>query len=887
VGAESGCLDVYLDGEPFGPVCSSRSFQVISLGTRVLTVREPVTGDTIDGPIALSFAAGDTVVRNADLSTHFGLLTGKLIVDGQPPNGGHFAVCFPTVCDRTFGTDGTFLVTVPAGTGTGMVRDSGTVVGTFTYTGLAGQTVDVGNVSVAAVIRPPTAELKVVLLYKGDPLPGQAGKRSNCFDVRLDGQVIGGACGTTQINRLTPGTRTYTLTTVNGGTGATEIVAGPIPITLVNGQTTVQTTEVASHVGFVTGKVLVNGGAPRPGIDYYYVCAIDGCNFSLGADGSFSVWTHAGSGSGEVHHGGSFATVKTFGYTAVAGQTADIGGVNLQLGAATLEVNLSYHGQPLSQTGADACSFEVRLDDNRVGGLCGSATFQALESGTRAFKLVANDDRIGGYRTLVGPTPLVLTGGQTTVHNVDVSGSMAMLTGRITINGQPPTERYLVCASNGCDSSLNPDGTFLLFAHPGSGTGQVKNGRTFAVLRTFGYNAVAGQTTLVGTVEGGASGYTPTGTGITVKPVDPATSTTPVTLQFTAVTAAGNSQVRSGRSGPTPPGGTRPGNPATYYDIETTATFSGSILVCINYNDDAYGNEDRLKLYHADASGAWTDVTTSRDATTNVVCGTVSSLSPFLIAETNAAPVVESLVIQNGVVPVGSDVSVRVSFSDANPLDRHTALLVWDDGTSSAGALTEADGRGTVTGSHTYAAAGVYTVGVRVSDDPLVGERSSTSDLPAYAVVYDPSAGFVTGGGWIASPAGACRFSACTTGTTGRASFGFVARYRPGATAPTGNTEFQFRAGGVDFKSDSYEWLVVAGARAQFKGYGQINGRGEYGFLLTALDGALLRAGGADRFRIKIWDRNTGAVVYDNQMAEAEDNDASTELGGGSIVIHR
>lgn len=42
-----------------------------------------------------------------------------------------------------------------------------------------------------------------------------------------------------------------------------------------------------------------------------------------------------------------------------------------------------------------------------------------------------------------------------------------------------------------------------------------------------------------------------------------------------------------------------------------------------------------------------------------------------------------------------------------------------------------------------------------------------------------------------------------------------------------------------------------------------------------------------DRFRIRIWDRSSGEVVYDNQRGEGEDSDAATALGGGNIVIHR
>ena len=67
---------------------------------------------------------------------------------------------------------------------------------------------------------------------------------------------------------------------------------------------------------------------------------------------------------------------------------------------------------------------------------------------------------------------------------------------------------------------------------------------------------------------------------------------------------------------------------------------------------------------------------------------------------------------------------------------------------------------------------------------------------------------------------------------------------------PTGNTEFNFKAGDLNFHSSSYDWLVVAGANAKYKGVGTINGEGYYGFMLTATDGS------PDTFRIKIWDKD-------------------------------
>jgi len=147
-----------------------------------------------------------------------------------------------------------------------------------------------------------------------------------------------------------------------------------------------------------------------------------------------------------------------------------------------------------------------------------------------------------------------------------------------------------------------------------------------------------------------------------------------------------------------------------------------------------------------------------------------------------------------------------------------------------------------------------------------------------------PNGGFVTGGGWINSPPGA--YLADPT-VTGKATFGFVAKYKKGSQTPDGNTEFQFHAGDLKFKSSSYDFgsLVVAGMKALYKGSGTINGAGDYAFRVWAIDGK--DASQPDRFRIKIWNKTGGTVVYDNQTGGADDADPTTELGGGNITIHK
>ena len=80
---------------------------------------------------------------------------------------------------------------------------------------------------------------------------------------------------------------------------------------------------------------------------------------------------------------------------------------------------------------------------------------------------------------------------------------------------------------------------------------------------------------------------------------------------------------------------------------------------------------------------------------------------------------------------------------------------------------------------------------------------------------------------------------------------------------------------------------MISGTRAQFKGSGTVNGAGDLGFLLTAVDGQPPGAGGTDRFRIKIWDRATGQVMYDDQAGAGDSSDPTTALVEGKIALHQ
>jgi hypothetical protein len=313
------------------------------------------------------------------------------------------------------------------------------------------------------------------------------------------------------------------------------------------------------------------------------------------------------------------------------------------------------------------------------------------------------------------------------------------------------------------------------------------------------------------------------------------------------------------------------------------ASAGGSDALIRKY--DASGNEgwtlqfgtsgfDAANGVAADASGVYVSGLTS-----GTLPGQTSSGGTDAFVAKFSGPTVESISAPSDPVLVETEITVSGTFSNTDALDTHTAVWDWDDGSTSTGTVVESGGSGTVSGTHTYTSPGVYTLKLTVTDD----DGASDSAVFEYVVVYDPEGGFVTGAGSFDSPAGAYT---ADPALTGRARFGFVSKYQKGATIPTGETQFDFRVANFSFRSTSYEWLVVSGAKAQYKGSGTINGAGDYGFLLTATDGEVNGGGGQDKFRIKMWDKATGAVIYDNQKGDADDAETTTVISG-SIMIHK
>lgn len=444
--------------------------------------------------------------------------------------------------------------------------------------------------------------------------------------------------------------------------------------------------------------------------------------------------------------------------------------------------------------------------------------------------------------------------------------------------------------------------------------------------------------------------YTPTGTNVVV--TDPITG---IVVTFDEVISSGVTTVTTSDVGPAPPTGFI--ITGQYFEITTTATYTGMIEIAIPYDEtQVQGQEENLRLKHWNPEGAgWNDITTWVDTINNIMYGEVPSLSVFAVMELidttppettvslSNIPGLEGWYVSDVIVTLTatddiSGVALTVySFDEATwiiytgpftittegittvyysstdvagnveatktetiKIDKTAPILkittptdysLYAEGlvldfsatdaisgvSSIVGDLTKTSGESQEVESGFKPEQGVYTLVVRTTDKAGNTVESSL----VYFVVYDPDDGFVTGGGWIDSPEGAYT---ADPSLTGKASFGFVSKYKRGASTPTGNTQFIFSVADLNFHSTSYDWLVVAGPKAQFKGTGTINGEGEYGFLLTATDSQINGGGDTDKFRIKIWSKTEGeSVIYDNKIGEEDAQD----IAGGSIVIHK
>lgn len=131
-------------------------------------------------------------------------------------------------------------------------------------------------------------------------------------------------------------------------------------------------------------------------------------------------------------------------------------------------------------------------------------------------------------------------------------------------------------------------------------------------------------------------GNTPTGTNVEIFD-----STSGTSITFSEIIAGGGTTVYITEQGPPPSTGFRLVPSGTYYEIVTSAIYTGIISVCINYDDSGLNQQQEnnltLRQYEPDI-GDWFDLTVSLDTTNNIICGETSHLSFFGVMVQDVIP---------------------------------------------------------------------------------------------------------------------------------------------------------------------------------------------------------------------------------------------------------
>lgn len=276
---------------------------------------------------------------------------------------------------------------------------------------------------------------------------------------------------------------------------------------------------------------------------------------------------------------------------------------------------------------------------------------------------------------------------------------------------------------------------------------------------------------------------------------------------------------------------------------------------------------------HDDGSWDWNGVEPEGPASHAVTItaddGLETVSDSFTVTVTNLPPDITATSAVPSMHALDTVLAVSAAFNDPGVLDTHTAVFSWGDGTTSPGTVTEAAGTGAAEAKHAYAASGTYTITVTITDDDGASDTATVGTV----FVFDPDT-FVTGGGWITTPAGAL-----ASGDTPKGTFGFVARYRRDGSV-AGNLEFH---AGKDLRlhATSLSDLQIASGIARFEGTGRVGKADGYRFRVVATDERLAGTG-QDLFWIEVTAPD-GSVVFDGAALPI----AGAPIKGKGIQIHR
>ncbi len=291
--------------------------------------------------------------------------------------------------------------------------------------------------------------------------------------------------------------------------------------------------------------------------------------------------------------------------------------------------------------------------------------------------------------------------------------------------------------------------------------------------------------------------------------------------------------------------------PLTYYAGTTTVTWT-----C----EDMHGNV----------------VYAYQDVTINVPVG-------------NHAPAISSMTTSDpdNLILMGSSITLNVNWTDEAAGGPYAVDIDWKDGSSHS--VFTGISANSKSATHTYAKTGVFNPVVKVTD----GGSLATTAIFKYIVSYVNSTYSTTASGTFTAPAGSYPAKPNLSANNRRVEFANHCKQKgntPGVF--DGDLTLEMEGAHFEFETEDIDWdyLAVSGCYlAEFRGtgylyddghsggchggchnscnYGHANQNTTFGILVVQSD-KTRNASNKNKIRIKIWNKNTNAVIFDTQMGD-------------------
>jgi len=233
---------------------------------------------------------------------------------------------------------------------------------------------------------------------------------------------------------------------------------------------------------------------------------------------------------------------------------------------------------------------------------------------------------------------------------------------------------------------------------------------------------------------------TPFGSNVSVVPADSGGSgQAPVTVTFASVTNAGTTTlVTSSPTGQSIPGNFQLGIPPVVFDLTTNATFT-SAQVCISYVGISFGSSNpNLVLFHYE-NGQWLNRTVSVDTMHQIICASVNSFSPFVVAAQVSTIAATSTGISLSANPSVFGQSVTLMATVTSSAGIPTGTVAFLDG-----ALTIGTGTLDASGAASLATSSL-TTGAHFVTAAYTGNSSfAASTSPALSQTVSPATPMIT-----------------------------------------------------------------------------------------------------------------------------------------------